>query len=246
MLTRERDPGALFLPAITLYQQAMAVLRRFVFGIWVVVLLPALLLGAGPSLAQTQIRFDLRGAGDSLRDDIVAASLLAAAKADGTTATQDLLAAAQADYARILGALYANARYGGVITISVDGREAAGLQLLSPPPRIGSIVVRVDPGPLYSFGEAQVAPLPQGAAPPEALRQGQPAFADAIRDAGTQTLDAWRAQGHAKARIDQQRGGQVDCKKNERRRDRPNAGEPLILVDHQTGACSGDVARPRR
>ncbi len=164
-----------------------------------------LAVSAGGATAQTDIRFDLPGADSDLRDDILAASLLATARAEGNMSPQDLLAAAQADYARILGALYTNARYGGVITITVDGREAAGMQVLSPPPRISTIAVRVDPGPLYRFGEARVAPLPPGTTAPETFRPGLPASTDAIRDAGAGALDAWQAEGHAKAEIAQQR-----------------------------------------
>ena len=166
--------------------------------------LSAWLLLASLAFGETRIRFEIPGAGDSLRDDIINASLLAAARAEGTDAPQDLLAAAQADYARILGALYARARYGGIITISVDGREAASIPLLSPPTGINTILVRVDPGPLYRFEQATVAPLPSGVAPPETFRRGEPATTGSIREAGTLAIDSWRARGHAKAEIGQQ------------------------------------------
>lgn len=162
------------------------------------------LILASTSAAETRIRFETPGAGDGLRDDIINASLLATARAEGTTEPQDLLAASQADYARILGALYARARYGGVITISVDGREAASIPLLSPPPQIRTIRVRVDPGPVYRFGNANVAPLPQGVSAPENFRTGEAATTGSISEAGTVAVDAWRARGHAKARVDQQ------------------------------------------
>ena len=42
---------------------------------------------------------------------------------------QDLFAAARADYARILNALYARGHYSAVITIRIDGREAANTRL---------------------------------------------------------------------------------------------------------------------
>ncbi len=168
-------------------------------------LIVAFLALASTASAQTRIQFVFPGATDDLRDDLFAASLLFTARQEGTSAPQDLIAAAQADYARLLSALYSNARYGGVITISVDGREAAGLQLLSPPRQIRSIVVRVDPGPLYRFGEARVGPLPPGTAPEDNFRTGRPARTGSIRDAGVLAIDAWRARGHAKAEIGDQR-----------------------------------------
>ena len=159
---------------------------------------------AASGVAQTRIQFETPGAGDSLRDDIINASLLATARSEGDKTPQDLVAAAQADYARILGALYAQARYGGVISISIDGREAASIPLLSPPTAIRMIRVRVNPGPQYVFDTARVAPLPPGVVPPLEFRRGEPATTGAISDAGSLAIDTWRAQGHAKAEIAQQ------------------------------------------
>ena len=182
----------------------MKVLFRLMFPRPLLVLTLSLWLGGTVANAETNIRFRVAEVGEELRDDIVNASLLATARSDGTTEPQDLLAAAQADYARILGALYSRARYGGVVTISVDGREAASIPLLSPPSTIRNITVRVSPGPLYRFATAEVAPSPRGFTPPETFRQGEPATTGAIRDSAEAVIDAWRAEGHAKAQIDRQ------------------------------------------
>lgn len=164
----------------------------------------ALAFGPNPARAETNIRFVIPNASDDLRDSIRAASLLSTAASSGATAPQDLLAAAQADYARILSALYEEAYYGGVINILVDGREAANLQVLAPPPAIQTITVQVQPGRLYRFGVAEVAPLPPNAEPPEGFESGAPAFSDRIGAAGSSAIDAWRALGFANAGISQQ------------------------------------------
>lgn len=164
-----------------------------------------LVIAAGSVRAETSIRFAFQGASGDLRDTIRNASLLATAQADGTTAPQDLLAAAQADYARILSALYSEAYYGGVINILVDGREAANLQVLSPPSAINTIVVQVQPGRIYRFGTAEVAPVPRRAELPEGFQSGAPAFSDTISAAGSSAIEAWRADGFATAAIAQQR-----------------------------------------
>ena len=170
-----------------------------------VVFLATYVFGANTARAETNIRFVIPDTDDDLRDAIRAASLLSTARSSGTTAPQDLLAAAQADYARILGVLYGNAYYGGIINILVDGREAANLQVLAPPPAIQTITVQVRPGRIYRFGTAEIAPLPPGTEQPEGFRTGAPAFSDTIGDAGSIAVDGWRALGFATAEIANQR-----------------------------------------
>jgi translocation and assembly module TamA len=156
-------------------------------------------------IAQTDIRISTPGAPKELRDALLGTSLLFQAAQNDTSDTEELLAAAQADYARFLGTLYANARYGGVISITVDGREAATLPPLSPPDQISVIVVEVAPGPVYTFSEASVTPTAPFTELPEGFAPGQPASTDVIRDTAAAAIDGWREVGHAKARIGEQR-----------------------------------------
>ena len=161
-------------------------------------------LSATVALAEPRYVLQTPGADDDLRDALEASSLLLGTRGEDTDA-QELLAAAQADYARLLGALYANARYGGVISIRIDGREAASIRPLSPPKDVKQIVMRVDPGPLYRFSQAHVTPVPPRTELPEGFRRGQPATTDVIRDTAVVAVEAWRAEGHAKARVSEQR-----------------------------------------
>ena len=151
--------------------------------------------------AEVSLRFQMPGAGEALRDDLLAASLLR--QVEGEDA-QELLAAAHADYARLLGALYANGHFGAVIRISMDGREAAAIDALAAPNAFRDILVRVDPGPLYRFGVAEVAPLARGTELPEGFRRGSPAATGVIGEAAVTAIEAWRAEGHAKARVEDQ------------------------------------------
>ena len=150
---------------------------------------------------ETVIRFDLGASGSDLRDALVNGSLLAAAQRNDTTSAQELVAAARAEYAGLLGVLYANGHYAGVINVRVDGREASSLPPLDVPDRISEITVRVRPGPLYRFGAIAAGPrAPDTELPPE-FATGQLARTSAIRDTADAMILAWRQDGHAKARI---------------------------------------------
>lgn len=163
-----------------------------------------LVLSATISLAEPRYTFQTPGAGDDLRDALVASSLVMATRGQDTDA-QELLAAAQADYARLLGTLYAYARYGGVITIRFDGREVASIAPLSPLQNVQTVAIRIDPGPTYRFSQAQIAPVPPRTELPEGFGRGRPAETGVIRDAAAAGVTAWRMAGHAKAEVSDQR-----------------------------------------
>jgi translocation and assembly module TamA len=125
-----------------------------------------------------------------------------------------LLVRARGDYRRILAALYGEGRYGGTISIRIDGREAADL----PPDAVlanpASIVVGVDPGPLFRFGQARIvnrAPPAQhrrdevDAPEDEGFRPGEVARSGTILKAERLSVEAWRQQGHAKAEAAERR-----------------------------------------
>ena len=125
-----------------------------------------------------------------------------------------LIAKARGDYRRLLATLYSQARYGGTISILIDGREAADLppdaQLADP----ASVRVTIDPGPLFHFGRAEIvnqAPPPtdsddevdrperKGFASGELARSGVVLLAERL------SVEAWRQQGHAKAEVIERR-----------------------------------------
>jgi translocation and assembly module TamA len=152
-------------------------------------------------------RFDLTVAGDdpTLTKAVRAASLVRSLQDQGQEAPQDLLAAARADYGRILAALYGLGHYSAVIDIRVDGREAAAIPALAAPDRIGVIAISVDPGPAFRLAETRVAPLPKRATLPEGFRPGKPAPSTVITETVDTALLSWREAGHAKARVSDER-----------------------------------------
>ena len=172
--------------------------RQFAFAVLgaICVALPA---------AGTEIRFNLPGSTEDLAERLKGASLsMTTAEQDATTA-QDLIAAAQADYGRLMGVLYAQGHYGGVIGIRINGREAAGIPPLRAPERIDTIDINVDPGPVFRFGTASIAPLAPDTALPEDFARGAPAKGTLVKEATRAAISAWRSDGHAKAGVaDQQ------------------------------------------
>lgn len=155
--------------------------------------------------AFSQVAFDVAGDDEDLAGDLRAASLLIAAEEEGTTDPQELLAAARADYARLIGALYADGRFGGVINIRVNGREAARIPPITRIDRIERIEVSVQPGPPYLFSRVEVAPIARGTDLPDGFAPGEPARTTVIRDAAEAAVTGWRETGRAKAEVaDQQ------------------------------------------
>lgn len=165
--------------------------------------LAAGLMTAAPLPAQ-DVQFRLTTEDTDLRRDLRQVSLVAALAADGTGTPQDIVAAAQADYRRMLTGLYAQGYYGGSVSILIDGREAASLAPLDAPTSIGSVDIRITPGPRFTFGRAEVGPLAPGTDLPENFRPGAIARSDMARAAAIAAVDGWRDAGHAKAAPDSQ------------------------------------------
>ncbi|MEZ5911269.1 MAG: POTRA domain-containing protein [Paracoccaceae bacterium] len=168
--------------------------------------LAALTLGlaATPPYALDRLDFTVQGGGD-LEDRLRASSVLLSTKREKATDAQDYFAAAQAEYGRLLGALYASGHYSGVVTVRIDGREAAEIAPLDAPSAISSIAVTVQPGPRFDFGHAEAAPLAAGTEMPKGFATGLPAESGIIQDAASAAVDGWRDLGHAKATVSGQR-----------------------------------------
>ncbi|WP_308916368.1 autotransporter assembly complex family protein [Jannaschia sp. LMIT008] len=158
-----------------------------------------LLVPVAADAAQLQLRL---GGDDDLRDGLRAASLLEQTiDEDPNAPRRDIVAAAQADYRRLLAASFEAGHFGPVISILVDGVEAAALPAIGSDAPVGTVVVSVDPGPRYLFGQAQIGPVPPGTELPPGFAVGEPAGTDVLRDATAAGIDAWRGDGHAKAEL---------------------------------------------
>jgi translocation and assembly module TamA len=172
-------------------------------------ILASLLVGALgtvplPAGALDAFSFLVPAADETLTARLRGASVLAPLADQGVDDAQELLAAARAEYSRLLGALYNEGHYGGVITISVDGREAAAIPPLETPARISSIVVEIRPGPRYTFSRATVDPVAPGSDIPEGYAAGEPARTSAIRATAVAAVTGWQRLGYAKAEVSDQ------------------------------------------
>lgn len=167
-----------------------------------------------------EVRLDTNSFPEAGVDTLRAASLVFE-NADAADATaQDLLAAARADYERLLSALYEFGYYGPVISILVNGQEAAGIPLLSGPDVINSIVIDVEPGPAFTFQDMAIAPLAPGTELPEGWRTGAQAHASVLVNSAEAAVEGWRDVGHAKAKVSDQN----------------------IVADHRNSTISADIA----
>ncbi len=175
------------------YHRVLGRLLGAVFGLW-----------ANVAFA-TEIVLQLPAGAKYLDGSLRSASLSVQTTQTENVTAQDIMAAARADYGRLSAALYQAGHYGGVISVLVDGREAADISPLSQINTISRIVIRVDPGPRFSFAEASIAPLAPGTELPEGFTPGRAAFSDTIGDAARAGVDGWRDAGHAKVDISDQR-----------------------------------------
>lgn len=159
-----------------------------------------------PAQALNSFTFQTPGADKTLGAALKASSLTQVEVNEKNTADpQQLLAAAQADYARLVGTLYEEGYFSGVVTIRIDGREAAAIAPLNPPGSIRTIAITVEPGPRFAFGRARVAPVTAETELPADFATGAPAATNVIRDSAIAAVDGWRNAGHAKATPGEQR-----------------------------------------
>ncbi len=157
----------------------------------------ALLLWAGAATALERVTLDAPGAGTRMENGLRSASLLLEAESAGVDDPQELLAAAKAEYGRMVAVLYGGGYYGGTVSVRIDGREAAEFDPLEVPSAIREITVTVDLGERFRFSRAEVAPLAPGTELPAEFAVGEIARSDLIRQATTRAVQGWRSAGHA-------------------------------------------------
>ena len=157
----------------------------------------ALLFYASSTAAQ-----EVRLVSDAARGALDDASLLRALEDDA--APQDYIAAARADYRRLLTALYASGYYSATISITVDGIEASNIAPLAAPGRINEVVIAVDPGRRFTFGDVRISPLPPQTTLPDDLGPRRTARSARIQSAVSASIGSWRDLGYAKASVGEQ------------------------------------------
>ena len=151
--------------------------------------------------AGQQLDFAVSGADKALTGALQGASLLYAGQDEADRDARDVLAAARADYARIINALYAEGYYGGAVWIRVDGREAASMSPFAAPAQISRVSVEIDPGPLFTFGDVVIDPRAPGSTPGADVATGAPAYSTAVQAAVDDAVSDWRDIGYAKVAV---------------------------------------------
>lgn len=146
--------------------------------------------------------FELTVSTDALDAELRDVSLLSPlADATPVASVQDVIAAAQADYARLVGLLYDRGYFGPQVSILVDGREAAMLSPVQPPRQITTVQLRIVTGPPFKFSTTQIVPVADGTELPDGFAPDLPASTSAIQGAVDAGVKGWRNAGYAKAAL---------------------------------------------
>ncbi|GAA6158783.1 autotransporter assembly complex family protein [Ruegeria sp. HU-ET01832] len=157
------------------------------------------------SLIALETTLTAPGAPKALIERLEETSSVATAESRGLGTPLEILSAALSDYRTIVQILYDEGYFSPVVSIKLDGQEAAELSSLSVPTQINRAAITVQTGPKFRFGEAIVQPLAPQTVLPEEFAIGELATTGAIQRAGSAGVQGWRNAGHAKADIQGQR-----------------------------------------
>ena len=159
---------------------------------------------AFPACAETEFHLQTTNQDDALAKSLRGASLVRGVAATADADALDIFAAARADYARLVAELYDQGFYSATVSILLDGREAARIAPMDAPAQVSRVEVTIDPGPVFHFSQASIAPLAGQTDLPTGFRVPEIAHAGMISKAAQAGVDAWRDVGHAKARVARQ------------------------------------------
>ncbi|MBJ3778603.1 autotransporter assembly complex protein TamA [Acuticoccus mangrovi] len=149
---------------------------------------------------------------DSIRKTLLNASTLEEEKGEPSPGSAALLSRARADYQHLLAALYTTGHYGGTISITVDGREAANTPIDAELGDSAEVKITVASGPQYHFDDVTIVnrpgPIPDDHTVPQTpeelgLVDGAPALSGVILASESSLVGRWREKGHPKAAIEQ-------------------------------------------
>ncbi|NVO57132.1 BamA/TamA family outer membrane protein [Rhodobacteraceae bacterium B1Z28] len=171
-------------------------------GRWLFYALTALM---PTTLAALETTLTAPGAPKQLIERIEETSSVTTAESRGLDTPLEILSAALSDYRTIVQILYDEGYFSPVVSIKLDGQEAAELSSLSVPAQINRAVITVETGPTFTFGTAVVQPLAPKTELPEEFATGKLATTGAIQQAASAGVSAWKDAGHAKADVAGQR-----------------------------------------
>jgi len=169
------------------------------------------------------VTFNTAGAEKDIADIIRNSSDLGAGQNEPASGVAGLVAKARGDYRRILGTLYDQGYYGGTVSITLNGVEAAKVAPDAKMTRPVAVAIAVNPGPLFHFRNVSIvnrAPAsgdPNDRSPtPESLGfvMGGVARGTIVLRAEQAQIEAWRRLSYAKAA----------------------AGERKVVADHRANA----------
>ncbi|WP_282152604.1 autotransporter assembly complex protein TamA [Ruegeria atlantica] len=157
------------------------------------------------ALAALETTLTAPGASKELVERMEETSSVTTAESRGLDTPLEILSAALSDYRTLVQILYDEGYFSPVVSIKLDGKEAAEISSLSVPTQINSAVITVNTGPKFTFGEAIVQPITPETVLPEEFAIGKLATTGAIQQAASAGVQGWRNAGHAKAEVEGQK-----------------------------------------
>ncbi|CUH43155.1 Autotransporter assembly factor TamA [Ruegeria atlantica] len=168
-------------------------------------LLGAIAMTLPTALAALETTLTAPGASKELVERMEETSSVTTAKSRGLDTPLEILSAALSDYRTLVQILYDEGYFSPVVSIKLDGKEAAEISSLNVPTQINSAVITVNTGPKFTFGEAIVQPISPETVLPEEFAVGKLATTGAIQQAASAGVQGWRNAGHAKAEVEGQK-----------------------------------------
>ena len=172
---------------------------------WGLCLLSVITLTLPSSLAALETTLMAPGASKELVKRMEDTSSVTTAEARGLDTPLEILSAALSDYRTLVQILYDDGYFSPVVSIKLDGQEAAEISSLSVPAQINRAIITVDTGPKFTFGEAIVQPIAPDTDLPKDFAVGKLATTGAIQQAASAGVQGWRNVGHAKAGVEGQK-----------------------------------------
>ncbi|WP_424832797.1 autotransporter assembly complex protein TamA [Ruegeria sp.] len=168
------------------------------------------LVGAVASIAPTfaaalDVTLSAPGASKDLVARLEETSSVYTADSRGLDTSLEVLSAALSDYRTIVQIMYDEGYFGPVVSIKLDGQEAANISALDAPAQFKRAVITVTPGPTFRFGEAVVQPIAPDTELPAEFATGKLATTGAIQQATSTGVQGWKDAGHAKADVEGQK-----------------------------------------
>ncbi len=169
---------------------------------WLFTLISLSLPSAATALETT---LSAPGTSEQLQERIEETSSVLTANSRGLDTPLEILSAALSDYRTVVQILYDEGYFSPVVSIKLDGQEAASIDPLGVPKQINRAVISVEAGPTFTFGTAIVQPLAPETEMPEGFAPGKLATTAIIQQATTVGVQSWRDAGHAKADVADQK-----------------------------------------